>query len=138
MRVPEHAIAQLVGDASTRLQDPVYISAQVDRLAARQPAIMHYLVAHKDELSVETIVQLMFQIALIQRSVALATGATPPVVDFKRLDLAASATPTLEALATEEPDLASFIHSNLDFTDKSDERELASRLLAHVAKALVG
>lgn len=138
MKVSEDVIARIVGEAATRMQEPDFISTQVTRLAARQPAIMHYVVAHENELSVDCIVQVMFQVALVQRSVTAATGQAPPIVDFKRLDAAASSTPTLEALAEDEPDLASFIHTNLDFAEKPPEREVAAKLLAHIARALLG
>jgi hypothetical protein len=137
MRISEAALAQVVGDASTKLQDPNYISSQVDQFVAHQPAVMQYVVAHKGELSVESIVQLLFQVALIGRSIEVAVGASPPLVDFRLLDEAASSTPDLETLAKSEPDVASFILSNLDFAS-AEEKDVAARLLAHIARAMIG
>jgi len=137
MKVSETAIAPVVAEASERMHDSKYISGQVDKLMSAQPHITQYVVAHQQDLSMDGIVLVLFYGALIQRSVAEALGRRPGVVSYAMLDAAATATPTIEAFAEEEGDLASFIAGNVDLGGEAATK-LAIRLLTHVAGALVG
>lgn len=137
MKIPESAIAEVVNEASQHMSEPSYISGQVDSFAQVQPAIMQYIVGHKDDLSVESIVQVLFHASLAQRCVEAALKRKVGRVRYGQLDAAATKAPSLEALAEAEPDLASFIHSNLDLAAGPTETQLAGRLLAHISSALV-
>lgn len=118
------------------MSEPSYVSGQVDSFVHVQPAIMQYVVGHKGDLSVESIVQVLFQASLALRSVEAALKRKVGRVSFGQLDVAATKTSSLEVLAETEPDLASFIHSNLDL-DRPAENQLAGQLLAHISRALV-
>ncbi len=136
MKIPESAIERVVTEASQHLSEPSYISGQVDSFVKVQPAIMQYVVGHKSDLSVESIVQVLFHASLALHSVEAALKRKVGRVSFGQLDVAATKASSLEVLAETEPDLASFIHSNLDL-DRPAENQLAGRLLAHVSRALV-
>lgn len=136
MKIPESAIAEVVAEASQHMSEPSYISGQVDTFVHIQPAIMQYVVGHKGDLSVESIVQVLFHASLAYRCVETALKRKVGRVSFGQLNAAATKAPSLEVLAETEADLASFIHSNLDL-DRPTENELARRLLAHVSCALV-
>lgn len=138
MKVPEAAIAKVVADASAHLGDAKYISGQVDRLMATQPKISQYVIAHQAELSVEGVVTTLFHAAIVHRCIVDATGNTPTTVDYADLDRAATSAPTLEAFAEQEPDLASYVASNLDLEGGEAANAVAGKVLAHVAKALLG
>lgn len=137
MKVPEAAIAQVVLDASERIADAEFISGRVDQLIRAQPHIMQYVVAHKQELSVEDIVQVLFHAAMIHESVVRATGRNPSIVGYAELDAAATAVPTLEALADREGDVASYIFSNIDLDGGEHAIGVARTILAHIAAALI-
>ena len=53
------------------------------------------------------------------------------------LDVAATATPSLESFSEDEPDLANFIFSNVDLEGGKEKNVLAGKLLAQVARALL-
>ena len=136
MKVPEASISLVVAEASAKMQDMDYITGRVDRLTKAQPSITQYVIAHQTELSFAGIVSVLFNAALIHESVYRATGRFPSRVSYADLDAAALATPTLEALANIEPNLASFIVSNLDSEQGSHFPGIAGKILAHVAMAL--
>jgi len=136
MKIPESAIAEVVAEASTQVHDAQYITSEVDLLGVSQPRIVQYVVAHQSELTVEAIVQVLFQAALIQRSITAHHGSDPAVVNYAQLDQAAQQISSLEELAEEQPDLASFIASNLDLGDEKANK-VGGLLLAHIAQAFV-
>jgi hypothetical protein len=133
MTVSETIIAQLVSDASSRMQDPQFISGKVNRLIQIQPIVMQYVVAHQKELTTEGIVSVLFHAALIHECVAKALGRQPTLVNFPDLDHAAQSVPTVEALAEQEPHLASYIVSNVDFASERARTLVAQKILSHLA-----
>ena len=136
MKVPEHAIEKVLTEVSAHLREDDYISGEVGRFRSAQPHITQYVIAHQEDLSVEGVVTTLFHAAVLRRSLIEATGRGPSTVDYLALDRAAKAVASLEALAEEEPHLASYAVSNLDL-DTPRGNEVAGRVLAHVAKALV-
>jgi len=136
MLVTESSIVEVVTEASARMGDASYVSGEVDRLVLTQPALAQYVMAHQKELAVDGVVTVLFHVALIIETIRRATGRTPGRVGYPALDAAARFAPDLEALATVEGDLASFIASNVELDGARNQ--LAQKLLAHVARALVG
>lgn len=136
-KVAEDAITRVIGEVSPYLDQAKFISGHVDRLSAAQPAVLQYVVAHKADLTVSEIVQLLFQIAVVQRIVGHALGHKPGSVQYADLDAAANDTPGLEQLAEDEPDLASYIFSNLDMESGERANKIAGEILAHVARAML-
>lgn len=136
MKVPEDIIAHVVSEASTKMTDAQYISGKVDRLRAAQPNIFQYVLAHQAEFTVEGVVTILFYTSLLLESVSRALGRHPAVVDFQDLDHAASKRPTAESLAEIEPNLASFIATNVELEQGPQQSKLAQQVLTHVAGAL--
>jgi hypothetical protein len=136
MTVTEASIVPVIARASAMIGDAKYVSGEVDRLAAAQPAIAQYVMAHQKELAVDGVVTVLFQVALIVECIRVATGQPPARVGYAALDAAARVAPTLESLAESEPDLASFIASNVELGGARNG--LALGLLAHAARALLG
>ncbi|MBW2734419.1 MAG: hypothetical protein JRH20_18690 [Deltaproteobacteria bacterium] len=137
MKVPEDAITKVVQAASEHMSEPEYISTQVDSLMGVQPSITQYVIAHQADLSVEGVVTTLFHVAMMHLSIIEATGSTPTKVGFPQLDMAATATPTLEDLAKDEPNLASYIATNLDLAGGESANKVAGKVLTHIAQALV-
>lgn len=136
MPVSEESLTRVVNEASPRLSDPKYISGLVDRFIGGQPRIYQYIAAHASELTVEGVVTVLLHAALLAEAVRLATGRTAGRVEMTDLDVAARAAPTLEALSSAEPSLASYIASNFEPGGPATNR-VAGTVLAHVARALV-
>ncbi len=130
MIVSETCIAAVVEDAGKEMHDPKYITGCVDRLMGAQPAVSRYVVAHQRELGVEGVVSVLFHAAIIHASVTCAKGREPDRLSYAELDAAARATPTVEALASSEPNIAAYIASNVETAQARD-------LLAHVGAAFV-
>lgn len=136
-KVSESHIAQIVNEVSSNMANPQYVSRRVDNLVSSQPNIAHYVMAHQDELKLDGVVTVLFHIALIYESIALATGCMPRWIEFSELDIAAQEAPSIEILAKTEPDIASYIASNLDGALPAGNIAVAGKLLSHVARALV-
>ena len=136
MKVHEQAIEKVVTEAAAHIAEEHYISAQVGRMRSEQPHITQYVIAHQAELSVEGVVTTLFHASILQRGLIEAMGRSPATVDFSALDRAANAVASLEQFSEEEPHLASYVASNIDLASKA-ANEVASKVLAHVGKALV-
>lgn len=136
MKVPETSILQVIAEASPRMSEPKYITGRVERLMRAQPAICQYVMSFQKELSEEGVVSVLFYGSLIEQAVRLASGCSPARVSYRHLDIAACSVPQIEDLAAIEPDLASFIASNVELG--ATGTPIAHRVLAHVTKALVG
>jgi len=134
--VPEASLAEAVAEASAQMHDPNYISTRVDRFIAAQPAIAKHVMAQAARLTVEGIVSVLFHAQVLSDGVTRACGPRARAVPLATLQQAAGT--TLEALAEDEPHLASYIASNV--TDQPGARfssATARSLLAQVARALV-
>ncbi len=136
MKVPEASIAKVVADAGQSMSNANYISGQVDKLMSYQPSVSQYVLAHQGELSVESLVTVLFYVSLIYRSISLAIGRSPSRVSYPDLDHAVKNTPDLETFAKSEPDVAAFIVSNLELNGEA-ENKVAGKVLAHVAAAMI-
>jgi len=136
MKVPESNIVQVIAEASPHMSEPKYITGRVERLMRAQPSIYHYVLSFEKELSVEGVVSVLFYASLLEHAVA-AAGPALTRVSYQQLDLATRAAPDIEELSDTEPELASFIASNVELGADASTA-LARRILAHVAKALVG
>jgi hypothetical protein len=137
MSVSEKHIVEVVAEASARMHEPEYISKQVDTFMGAQPMISQYVMSHSDELTVEGVVTVLFHAALIHQSVGRAKGAAPGFVGIPDLDEAAQKCADAEALSKVEPELASYIASNLDLEQGEETDKLAQKVLAHVAQSLI-
>jgi hypothetical protein len=136
MRVPEATIVKVITEASPHMNEPKYITARVERLMRAQPSVCQYLMSFQKELGVEGSVTVLFFAALVEDAVTLASGRSPGRVRYPDLDLAAHAVHNLEELSSSEPELASFIASNVDL-GSGGSTPTAQRALAHVAQAMI-
>jgi hypothetical protein len=136
MTIAEEHIADVVADASAKMQNPAYISEEVDTFMGSQPMISHYVVSFSNELTVEGVVTVLFHAALIQRAVIRSNGKTPPEVTAEDLDAAAKEACSLTELSETEPNLASYIASNVELDQDPPVNKAAQKILAHVARAL--
>jgi hypothetical protein len=136
MFVTEECIAEVVSQASAQLHDPKYITGRVDRLMSAQPAVSQYVVAHQAELTVEGVVSVLFHASLMLEAVQRGKGRSPDRLSYADLDAAARKTPSAEVLSKAEPNLASYIATNLDLEGGEQRNTVARKILAHVAAAM--
>jgi len=136
MKVPEAILVQIIAEASPRMGEAKYVTSRVERLMRAQPSICQYVMSFEKELGVEGVVSVLFFVALAEQAVSVASGRSPARVSYHQLDAAATSVPDLEAMATVEPELASFVASNIDLGPSGTP--VARRLLAHAAAALLG
>jgi hypothetical protein len=137
MPIAEKHIAEVVAEASARMQEPEYISTQVDTFMGAQPRVSQYVMSHSNELTVEGVVSVLFHAALLHQSVARARGRVPSLISLADLDAAAQQSLDAEALAKTEPELASYIVSNIELGHGKETDRLAQKVLAQVAQSLV-
>jgi len=135
MPVPEACIAEVVSEASSQMHDPTYISGQVDRLIGSQPAISQLVMSCNAQLTVQGVVTVLFHAAVLVESVTRAQQRAPRQLTRADLDRAKRTT-TVEALAAQEPHLASYIASNLSEEQPGAFLSTAQVLLVQVACAL--
>lgn len=134
----EPSIVQVISQASPRMGDAQYVTGKVNRLIKDQPSVAQYIMAHQAELSADGVVTVLFYAALVQECVAAASGRRGVPLSYAQLDAAAQAAPTLEDLVQVEPDLASFIATNVEIGGDQAAAVVARRVLSHVARALAG
>jgi len=138
MPVSESCIAEVVNEASMKMHDPQYISKEVDHFIGRQPAISQLVMASSNDLTVEGVVTVLFHAALLAEGIHRDRKIPPAPVSMADLDRAANHTPNLDTLAKDEPNLASYIASNVDEGPQGFSVEDAQTLLAHITRALLG
>jgi hypothetical protein len=136
MPVPEACIAEVVSEASSQMHDPSYISGQVDRLIGSQPAISQLVMSRNAQLTVQGVVTVLFHAAVLVESVTRAQKRAPRQLTPADLDRAKRTAGNVEALAADEPHLASYIASNLSEERPGPFLATAQALLAQVARAL--
>lgn len=135
MSIPESAIAEVVTYASENLTDAAFVTERVGLLMDAQADASQYVVAHSNELGVDGVVQILFQAALVYEMIFKTRGREPNGLSFAQLNVAIENCPDLEALSTDEPDLASYIFSNLEGLGAPPD--LAGKLLAHLSRAFL-
>ena len=126
MVVSEKSMAQLVVEASKQMQDPEYISSQVDQFMNAQPLLAQYVMSFNAELQVEGVVAVLFHASLILEGIERETSRSVPKASNQNLE-----NTTLESLKNSEPHLAEYIVSNLE------QGELAQKLLAQIGNSLI-
>ncbi len=138
MSISETAIAQVVAEASSKMNDPKYISQTVDLFVGSQPMIARYVMSYQSDVSTEGVVSILFHAALIFKSISKAFNKAPSMVSIPDLDQAARTYTNVESLAEVEPDLASYIATNFSMEGESMEKnKICQKVLSHISYALV-
>jgi hypothetical protein len=137
--VKEQHVAAVVKEVSSGADESDHVASLVGLFMQVQPVVGHYVSAHSNELGLEGVVLTLLHASVVARSVELAQGRRSRPLKFEDLD-AAARTGTMEALADEEPELASYLEGNIvaeDPTLGGARRAVALRVLGVVARAFV-
>ena len=118
------------------MHDPQYTSEVVHGFMAAQRNVAQLVIASSGTLTTEGVVTVLFHAATIADAVARHRGGSVCSVTMQDLDRAAKRAPNLEALARQEPNLASYIAGNLDEGPPGCNLKEARELLAYIASAL--
>jgi hypothetical protein len=135
MKIDEAVVTGVLAETAKRLSDPNYLTDCVALFMAEQPDLTRYVVAHNAKLGAEGTAQLLFQGSIVQKMISRCSTSPLIRVTFAELDKAIRACADLEALALNQPDLASYIFSNLDAIN--GPAELTGKLLAHLAQSFI-
>jgi hypothetical protein len=135
--VKEQHVAQVVKEISVGAEDPQHVASLVGEFMQVQPTVGHYVSAHSSELGLEGVVLTLLHASVVGRCVEHARGRRLRVLRFPDLDAASR---TGGELASEEPELAGYLESNIavdDATLGGKRRAVALKLLHVVAQAFV-
>jgi hypothetical protein len=127
--IKKETVAEVVAEASQKMNDPNYSAVLVGGFVQLQTPIVQFVSAHDQELGgAEAIVNLIFHAALIGTAFARGLGRTTRMISFEDLDDVAGANP-LARLEKTQPFIHGFIEENL-------ENPEARKLLALIALAM--
>lgn len=128
----------VVKEISAGAEDPQHVASLVGAFMQVQPTVGHYVSAHSNELGLEGVVLTLLHAAVMARCIETAAGRRLRPVGFTDLDVAAR--PDQPKLATEEPELMSYLQGNLSADDPTlggARRDKALQILDVVGRALL-
>lgn len=112
--IAKQTVAEVVQEASLKMQDPSYSAVMVGSFVQEQNPAAHYITAHADEIGgTEQVVSAIFHAALLALCFQRAGGRSLPAMDFEDLDHVAGSD-VLERLQGKQPALHEYICSNVD------------------------
>jgi hypothetical protein len=112
--IPKQTVADVVHEASLKLQDPNYSAVMVGSFVQEQNAAAHYITAHADEIGgTEQVVSTIFHAALLGLCFQRVDGRGIPELGFDDLDRVAGID-IIERLQGAQPALHEYICSNVE------------------------
>jgi hypothetical protein len=112
--IAKQTVAEVVHEASIKLQDPSYSAVMVGGFVQEQNPAAHYITAHADEIGgTEQVVSTIFHAALLALCFQRAGGRSVPEMGFEDLDHVAGSD-VLERLERAQPALHEYICSNVE------------------------
>ena len=127
--IKKETVADVVAEASQKMNDPNYSATMVGGFVQIQTPIVQFVTAHEPELgNAEAIVHVIFHAALIGQIFARAHGRSARTLSFEDLDAVAFGDP-LERLSKSQP----FVHG---FIEENVENPEARKLLALISLAM--
>jgi len=107
-------VAEVVGEASTKMSDPNYSAVMVGGFVQRQTPTAQFIGAHQDELGGgEAVVSVIFHCALIHECFVRGNGRAVRIMSYEDLDAVASGD-SLAKLAKVQPSIHEFIEANVE------------------------
>jgi hypothetical protein len=112
--IAKNVVAEVVHEASLKLQDPNYSAVMVGSFVQEQNAAAHYITAHADEIGgTEQVINAIFHAALLALCYQRAGGRGVPEMEFEDLDRVAGSD-VLARLERAQPALHEYICSNVE------------------------
>jgi hypothetical protein len=112
--IAKQTVADVVHEASLKLQDPNYSAVMVGSFVQEQNPAAHYITAHADEIGgTEQVVSTIFHAAVLALCFQRAGGRSIPEMGFEDLDRVAG-NDAVERLLRAQPALHEYIFSNIE------------------------
>lgn len=112
--IAKQTVAEVVQEASLKLQDPNYSAVMVGSFVQEQNPAAYYITAHTDEIGgTEQVVNTIFHAAVLALCFQRAGGRSVPEMDFTDLDHVAG-DDVLARLERAQPALHEYICSNIE------------------------
>jgi hypothetical protein len=127
--IKKEIVAEVVAEASQKMNDPNYSAVLVGGFVQLQTPIVQFVSAHEQELGgAEGIVSVIFHAALINTAFTRGVGRTTRMISFDDLDSVAGPQ-SMAKLEKTQPFIHGFIEENVENPD-------ARKLLALIALAM--
>lgn len=112
--IAKQTVADVVQEASVKMQDPSYSAVMVGSFVQEQNPAAHYITAHTDEIGgTEQVVSTIFHAAVLALCFQRAGGRSVPEMGFEDLDQVAG-DDLLGRLERAQPALHEYICSNVE------------------------
>lgn len=113
-RIPEKVVAELVKEASIKMNDPTYAQTMVGNWVQAQPAATKYMTAHVRELGgAEAVVNMVFHAQLLASGFLRHTGRSLRKMTFAELDAVADGDRDA-SLKKRQPALFDYLQANVE------------------------
>lgn len=113
-RIPEKVVAELVKEASIKMNDPTYAQTMVGNWVQAQPAATKYMTAHVRELGgAEAVVNMVFHAQLLASCFLRHTGRSVRKMTFSELDAVADGDRDA-SLKKRQPALFDYLEANVE------------------------
>ena len=113
-KIPEKVMAEMVKEASIKMNDPLYAQTMVGNWVQSQPAATKYMTAHVKELGgAEAVVNMVFHAQLLASCFLRHSGRSVPKMSFRELDAVSDGDRETE-LKRRQPALADYLTANVE------------------------
>jgi len=113
-RIPEKVVAEMVKEASVKMNDPTYAQTMVGNWVQSQPAATKYMTAHVKELGgAEAVVNMVFHAQLLASCFLRHIGRSVPKMTFAELDAVADGDRDVE-LKRRQPAIFDYLQANVE------------------------
>jgi dihydroxyacid dehydratase/phosphogluconate dehydratase len=113
-RIPEKVVAQMVEEASIKMNDPSYAQTMVGSWVQAQPAATKYMTAHVKELGgAEAVVNMVFHAQLLASCFLRHTGRSVRKMTFAELDAVSDGDRDAD-LRRKQPALFDYLQANVE------------------------
>jgi hypothetical protein len=128
-RIPEKVVAEMVNEASIKMNDPLYAQTMVGNWVQAQPIATKYMTAHVRELGgAEAVVNMVFHAQVLASCFLRHVGRSVPKMTFDQLDHVSDGDRDA-ALKKRQPALFDYLAANV-------EKDEMRRILTLVALAM--
>jgi hypothetical protein len=128
-RIPEKVVAEMVKEASVKMNDPLYAQTMVGNWVQAQPIATKYMTAHVRELGgAEAVVNMVFHAQLLASCFLRHIGRSVPKMTFAQLDQVSEGDRDAD-LKKRQPALFDYLAANV-------EKDEMRRVLTLIALAM--
>lgn len=114
MKIPTETVAEIVAEASIKMQDPNYSAVMVGGFVQENHPTAQYITAYEQELgTTEAVLNVIFLASLIGLCFQRANNRSVPRMSFRDLDEVSSGDPQ-QTLTIKQPAIREYIDTNVE------------------------